>query len=257
MPSNATDCPMLLTATIHIHEGQIGEHADASTRTQQYVQVLEWLANGVCDIKDVVLCDNSGADLSAFAETKRLYERVGKRLELLEACVPADVRLPGKGWGEGWTIRHALLHSTLLVGAPAFYKLTGRYKLPNLLPILRCIQRSAAVEFLCPDLRTSTRGPYASTAFFWSTTDFYRKHLMDAFEEVDDQAGVYIEHVHGRRLVEAAKSAPVGLLPFAPLYDGISGHSGRRLYSTGQRLRIHFDTLLRSRAPLHRLEVTA
>ena len=45
----------------------------------------------------------------------------------------------------------------------------------------------------------------AFTWFFSVNIDFYKKYLSDAYKYVDDQKGVYMEHIYYERLLEHRK----------------------------------------------------
>jgi hypothetical protein len=250
--------PLLLTATIRMHPGQVASYSNPGTRIGEYGEVLRWLADRPCGIREFVFCENSGTDLADFEEFQELFEQRGLNLRLMSCELPSDFVALGKGWGEGWTIEMALSECPLLGSSSGFYKLTGRYKLINMKQVLRCVRRACTADrkpdFICGSFGASRNGPYAGTAFFWSSRKFYRERLMTAYHAVNDHAGIYIEHVFGSRLSELASAHRIGVLPVNIILNGISGFSGRPLMSPAQQLRAAIRNFMKQRRDLNYID---
>lgn len=243
--------PLLLTATIKLHPRQLASDGDPDIRRREYGEVLRWLAARPCGIREFVFCENSGADLGDFEEIQKLFERQGLKLRLVSCETPANVSVPGKGWGEGWTVETALSKCPELNSSSGFYKLTGRYKLMNMHQVLKCVRRARNSEdkpdFICGSFQVTHKGPYSGTAFFWTTGEFYKEKLMTAYRAVNDHSGVYLEHIFGSRLLELASAYRIGVLPVSLILNGISGFSGRPFMTSTQRVRAAIGNFTRYR----------
>jgi hypothetical protein len=252
---DASSFPLLLTGTILPSKGQIAKLYDPNIRRKHYTDCLLWLAHNNPGIRTFIFCENSGAAFPEFESLQEFYTRLGLRLEFFNVRPEENQYLPGKGWGEGLTVKKALKYCPLLNHATGFYKLTGRYKIKNLRAAINCIKAAITLdkpqpEFVFQPPSRFYQDAYAETGFFWSAKDFYEDYLMDAYEDVNDRAGIYLEHVFGRRLATLASSHRIGVFPFPIILDGVSGHSGKPITSTFKRFKLHINTCFNYRSRL-------
>lgn len=191
---------------------------DASDRlVQTYCALLSWITRS--SITKIVLCDNTDVQLS-FAAIKDVAAKHDKTLEtLVFSGNRAKTEERGKGYGEGEIIQHALAESQTLRTASSFFKITGRVFVSNFDEVERSARRSRAAFDLPMPLgprlkrralgllpKTPQRFMHAwkgeiPTIFYKCTSAYYKRHLTDAFQSVDDCNGYYLEHAFYSRVV--------------------------------------------------------
>jgi hypothetical protein len=252
-PVNDHNFPLLITATIRPHAGQIGRLLDPVTRRRQYAEALRSLAARSCGIKEFVFCENSGEPFPEFPSIQELFSRKDLVLHFFQEQLSSPDKIPGKGWGEGWLIRRVLETNPVLRRARAFFKLTGRYEVVNLKAVVACIGRAysdptAHPVFVCQSYLMTSRGPYVDSQFFWSQTEFYKQNLIDVYTKVDDHGGVYLEHAIASGLHALAGQCRIGVLPFTIILKGVSGHSGELVTNRGQRFRMMVSNITRKKS---------
>ncbi len=207
---------------------------------QTYCGLLSWIRQ--TPIAAIVLCDNTGID-HRFAGLAALAEAHGKRLEILAfRGDDEELRLRGKGYGEGEILQHVLDHSRLLAAATSFYKVTGRvfvedfadlhhrfrkqpvvFGLPgNLAPWRRTLLRTASRCGLLEACFRRLRNNYVATTFYKCSVDYYRAFLAGRFRLVDDRQGYFLE----RALLPPLFDHGFDVFPRPLSLVGISGSKG-------------------------------
>jgi hypothetical protein len=261
-PVNNHNFPLLITATIRPHAGQIGRLLDPVTRRRQYAGALRSLAVRPCGIKEFVFCENSGEPFPEFASIQELFSRNNLVLHFFQEQLSSEDKIPGKGWGEGWLIGRVLETNLILKRAKGFFKLTGRYKVVNLKAVVACIGRAysdptAHPVFVCQSYLMTSRGPYVDSQFFWAQTEFYKQNLVDVYTKVDDHGGVYLEHAIGSGLHALAGQCRIGVLPFTVILKGVSGHSSEPVSNPRQRFRLMMSNITRNKSGMTYLVPTS
>ena len=252
-PVNDHNFPLLITATIRPHAGQIGRLLDPVTRRRQYAEALRSLPVRSLGIKEFVFCENSGEPFPEYASIQKLFSRKKLVLHFFQEQLCSQDKIPGKGWGEGWLIGRALETNPILRRAKGFFELTGRYNAVNLKAVVACISRTYSDPttrpvFVCQSYVMTGRGPYVNSQFFWAQTDFYKQNLIDVYTNVDDHGGVYLEHAIGSGLQAAAGQWRIGILPLTLIVKGVSGHSSAPVSNLGQRFRMMMSNITRNKS---------
>ncbi len=246
--------PALLTGTITPHPHAISKLNDSSEREEQYLETLRWMATGRTGIKKIFFCENSGYDLVKFHPLYDLYAKHNRQLSLYSVpAPPVSNRFPGKGWAEGIMISWALENCMIKEDIKAFIKITGRYRVLNLKRIVtvirRELRRTPSLKFVGYSFTTLPR-LHIRSDFFWSDKDFYTTYLADAYTDVDDANGHYLEHAFAERLWRLKDRFDIGILSLSPLIRGISGWNAKRMLDTRQYLKEEVKQALR---PLPRM----
>jgi hypothetical protein len=180
---------LLLTATVQPADVVFCERRDVATRLADYLFAFRfWL--GESSIRRIVLVENSGFDLSTFAELVRLHG-TDKEVELIGFTEASFDPGLGKSWGEAGIIRHAMSRSRLLAGDAFVIKGTGRYFPTN---FFRVWPRVAAAGFPFVLANFYQTREMCDSRYFGGTATFLRDYLLPACETVNDAAGRYFEH---------------------------------------------------------------
>jgi hypothetical protein len=229
---------LLLTATIQPDPHAMGGLRDPELRKNQYLYVLKHLTLKNTGIDRIIFCENSASDLRPFRDLNQRFSNGAVPLEIYE--VPMPRVFFGKGWGESLMIRWALENIASIAEYDAFLKITGRYRVLNLKKIIKIIHRALAVQpnmkFVCQTFTHGNR-PHAETVFFWSDRRFYVNHLLNSHDEVDDEKGVYIEHVLAKRLFQLSDRFKIGTLPVSLILKGLRGADSKPVMTIRDILR--------------------
>ncbi len=218
---------LLITACINAGNTPFVAVRDQQKRLSQYLAALSlWITKA--DIDKIVFCENTAFALDREPLLSLAREK-GKTLEFLSFDGNRSSSAKGKGWGEGEIIEYALGNSRLITKEDVFYKITGRLFIDNFNDI-RKAHAGAPVVFNKLSCELNENG--AETRFFKCSVNFYREHLMNAYKDVDDPKGRYMEHVLYSRL----KGLNVPSFRIFPDFAGISGSSGKEYKITAADL---------------------
>jgi len=210
----------VLTACVAPGNVQYLELRDRKERLRQYVRALNFYIKSQ-QIKKIVFCDNSNYGYS-YQRERELAEKYGKQLEILKYEEDeAMVSRKGKGYGEGRILEFVLRNSELLREEKYFYKITGRLIIKNIDEILR--HETTKCNYF-------NRNMYCyqtvDTRFFGVNKETYQKHMVKAYQRVNDGRGRYLEHCFWETLQN--KEIPYrNHVPF-PIITGMSGTVGKR-----------------------------
>jgi hypothetical protein len=239
----------LLTSTVRPHAGVNVTVADESVRRRHYVDALaHWLA---CPLQPsrIVLVENSGEDLERLAASAARGTQSHPPI-LLSAPLPGGVIQRGKGAAEAAMIDYALSELDLLEDEHHLFKVTGRLYVRNIRRIIPRVRGRREII-----LRGTLDRSLVDTRFFGASGDVWRRNLRSMPDEVEEDAGVFIEHVVARRSLHAAWADGVHIRRFAgrPAFSGCAGTSGLD-YGGSLRLLRHFtasplEALLRRMPP--------
>ncbi|MBQ0958349.1 hypothetical protein KAK06_05210 [Ideonella sp. 4Y11] len=170
-----------------------------------------------------VVCDGSGFDLRE--QVDDLCRRVAPSasVEVLHFVNDqSQVQRRGKGFGEGEIVQFALAHGRTLQGATRFAKCTGKLWISNLAAV-EAWNRQQPASF---DYRGRLRPVLLDTRFYLCDLAFYRDRLATAHHQVDEPAGVNLEHCFARALATEPLFRYAMLPP--PIIHGVSGSMGVR-----------------------------
>lgn len=247
---------VLLTGTIRQDPTALAACIAPQVREKQYQRTLEALAKSRTGVERVVFCENSDAGLKSFEYLFDLYQEKQRVLEIYKVPMPDKQVFMGKGWGEGIIIKWVLENVRSFKEYSGFIKITGRYQVLNLKRIIEIIQRylqtNPGLKFVCQH-PINERKPSVYTDLFWSDREFYIKNLLDVYKEVDDNNGVYLEHIMARHLLRLCNSNEIGILPIPLIVRGTRGSSGRPYWSTLQIIKKHIKQTLLPLPPMRRL----
>jgi hypothetical protein len=219
--------PILLTATIRPHFSIGNLMQDWSIREAQYYDALLHVIMSSRAGQIIIFAENSGSITERFHDLLALAKQYGAILELLDLSAPQSVSR-GKGWCEGDLMRKAVNSSEFLKGSIGFVKLTGRLKIPNQKGFIDSVESMVdrkPVNFIA---QTKIVDRQMATQFFYVSSFFYNKYLVDAHYKVDDLSGVYLEHVYGEIITAKILSGEGFFRFYFPVpVCGINGFSGK------------------------------
>jgi hypothetical protein len=243
-----SDWPALLTGTIIPHIQAISQYNDPHIRETQYIETLKWIGKSNTGLNKFVFCENSDASLDIFYPLTDYFKKHNQQIEIHKVPVPQISCFPGKGWGEGIILAWALKHSPILLQSDSFIKMTGRYQIRNIRRINslinRGLEREPHIQFICQNFSLYQGKPHINTAFFWSRCDFFRRYLSDAYTDVNDAEGIYLEHVLAARLMNLRDRYAIRILPLPLLIKGIMGWNGKPVLSTHARIKSEVQQML-------------
>ncbi|MGA2213893.1 MAG: hypothetical protein ABSH31_11515 [Bryobacteraceae bacterium] len=212
------DALLLLTAAMDPGGMVYVLRMDPKERAKDYEWALrKWLKSKWAG--SILLCENTGADLTFLAKTARSED--GQRLTLHSFQGNSYPRHLGKGFGEMNIIREAL--SMLPGPLPGLVvKVSGRYYVRNLMQILRAVNRREPADLYC----TMYGSPWVigDSRLLIATPEFLQRFLIPLQDRINDSEMIHFEHAVAQAAIQAMASglkwAP---LPYTPIVEGISG----------------------------------
>jgi hypothetical protein len=213
-----SDVLIFLTATINCGQTPHVKRLDPEKRRQDYLEAFRAWMSSDCKA-DILLCENSNADLSSFQELADARAS-NNSVRLISFSGNKGAQAKGKGYGEIEMLRYAFDTISELKNYRYIIKITGRYRVKNGADI--AVRVGAMSEDLICDIhRDLTYGDTLTVAF---KPQIAFDHLIPYQDELDENRGVIIEHLMARclhRTILAGGSwAP---LPCTPICEGISG----------------------------------
>lgn len=198
--------------------------ADATLRLSQYVEsAAKWLAMADREGFRVMVVENSGFDLRSLKMAMPSEARARLVVVGLDAP-PSCASRRGKGASESLMIDQAI---RAIDAEPTEWiaKSTGRLfvrNMPRALPLRD--------ENLSLVMRGTLGGGYVDSRLLIARGETWATDLKDMTHEVDEQEGVFLEHVIARRVIEGERSRAliVGRFRRAPQFVGVSGTTGQR-----------------------------
>lgn len=217
-PINTGKDILLITACIDAGTTPYVTLRDPIKRLEQYIDAAtQWVTKS--DIENIVFCDNSNFQFDK-SRLLDLAQEHGKTIEIISFKGNKLSAVKGKGYGEGEIIAHAVNNSRLFSRNDTFFKITGRLFVNNFNSIRKAHSRMPNVF---NKLSIELGEEQAETRFYKSSVSFYSDHLMDAYMEIDDTKGRYMEHVMYSRL----KKTGVPSFRIFPDFVGVSATSGK------------------------------
>lgn len=201
---------------------------DVSERELLHIRALKrWLTES--SFVSVIICDNSNYVYSE--DLSQLALDNGKKLEILSFSGNKDKGLQfGKGFGEGELMKYIMINSDLIKKYDSFFKVTGKLFVENI-SLMNDVNNSDFV-FSIPIkyFYMKQNVDLVYTNFYYAKIKSFELYLMNAYLDVRDNQGVYLEHVYANVLRKCKKQDKyLKVLPMIPL-PILSGKSG----STGE-----------------------
>ena len=134
------------------------------------------------------------------------------------------IALRGKGYGEGEIIEYAFRNSGLLKEATYFCKLTGRLKVDNINKFIKWADMEGTYFWTMGLNKIWTISSGIETRFYGISTKVYKDVFADAYKEVDDKNGMWLERVFYQRY--KTKSVKCQRIALYPDFSGSSGSMG-------------------------------
>jgi hypothetical protein len=214
--------PILLTSSVIAMDSTV-LLKDGDARIYHTIESLkrwgEIVPNG-----NFVLCDGSGFDFTNLVKEK--FPNLD--IECLSFLNDSEqVKLRGKGFGEGEIIRYALIHSSSLGRSSWFAKCTAKLWVDN---FQECIKEWNG-RFLCKAYFSNvfsfkkTTLEYIDTRFYMADKFFYATHFSDAHLNLLVDSGVGIEE----KFLDVVDKQDFKKILFrtSPVVSGVGGGSGK------------------------------
>lgn len=212
MPESSGNIVLLLTATVNPLGTANTRLQDAEKRRLQYIEAINFYIDNT--EHKLVVCENSGVDLSVSFRKEQLRDRV----EFISFKGNDYNKKQGKSFGEILIMRYAFQKSEFLKDASFVAKITGRVKILNIPMILRQVEESRAnsafVEFW-------GKG-FAQTVLFILPTKEFRELINGQLSHLDDN-GYSLHHLLADFITSQKH---LDLKAVYPQIDGISGKTG-------------------------------
>ncbi len=215
---------ILLTGTI-IPNSVYTNYNDSAKRLQDHLTAIEFYCTQFKN-DDVFFIENSEFDL----ESNINYQEFKKKHPFKTIRLPkSDKYYEGKGYQEFEMLDTAI--ELLKKEYTSFIKITGRYIVSNVFNI---------TDFECKGLviDLNRKQKYSHTYLLYFTTEFYLNHLKGEYKHVNDNAGIFIEHVVYKKLSEANLYSYCSLFRKTPLLSGTSGSYGIEMKRNYYRVKI-------------------
>lgn len=214
--------PLLVTSCIN-PSAPLTNLSNPSQRLALTIEFLGRWLKGFPHIR-IVICDGSDFDFDqmvrdAFPNAKIECLHFQNNIEAVSHY--------GKGYGEGEIVNYAIANSKTLKSVDCFAKITSKLYLKNFYDCLELWNGrfAAFAQFKLMESRDSVTFNMLDTRFYIANKSFYLKYLSDAYLNVRDLDGYYLEHSFKDHLAQN-NIASFGL-PFAPIFEGVSGSSGK------------------------------
>ena len=247
---------LVMTATIHPAATAGVRRADPNARLEDYKDALRfWLRLAHPVAANILLLENSGADLTEFHTISRVENPLGKRVEILS--IPGNVIPEGRNYGytELKMLDDGLAQSRLRQQTTHMVKVTGRLTFPAVGRALdMAVRRNGgqAPELMidCRKLGFPRRGHDCAVQLWVCSHSFYDRVLCDSREEMNSTNLRLLEQLVYHKVV-AEKGKPGVFLRFPCNVDpvGYSGFKGRSYQGQGAAVVSAVRAILRVIAP--------
>jgi hypothetical protein len=213
---------LIITSAVHVNSN-FTFLTDPEKRLQQYIESIKFYLSSA-QIKNIIICDNSGYDYSSSEEIKILAQQNNKHLECHNFHGDNEnIFKKGKGYGEGEMLKYLFAESALLKQQTSFSKVTGRLFIKNIDQVLKKIKRDQNY-FQIIGMNPFKKKDRIDTRFYHCKTETFSHYLIYEYQKVDDNNGIYLEHLYynaltlQRRLFHNFKTVPD--------FEGVSGSTG-------------------------------
>lgn len=228
---------MILVMTASVSPANVKQLCikDPEIRLGQYCAAIHFYIK--CkQIDKIVFCDNSDS-LYGFESEQKLARKNNVRLEILKFKLDYKmVEKYGKGYGEGEILKYVMTNSQLLENEDYFYKVTGRLIVKNISLLIRKNHKKEALF---------NRNLYAykslDTRFWGIKKSDYIQFLMESYNKVHDNKGIYLEMCFKRDLDKA--NIQYKSFCVYPVINGYSGTLGKKYKETNWYTKIIYDLM--------------
>lgn len=215
---------LIITSCIYPFSSFV-ELKDPHERELLHISALErWIIES--SFKSIIICDNSNYVYSN--EFVVLAQSKNKHLEILSFKGDHEKGLKyGKGFGEGELMKYVILNSSIIKNYTSFFKVTGKLFIENHF-LINNIKHSDFVFSFPILLFISKKGiDLVNTTFYYARIESFKFHLLNAYLEVRDDEGIYLEHVYASYL-KKLKNKKIIIKPMIPIPEvmGKSGSTG-------------------------------
>lgn len=214
---------LLLTSCVFVSAPFV-ELNDPAKRVELTLEsIKQWIK--IAGDLNIVICDGSGYDF-----TKDVAERFPQsKIECIS--FKNDTKLVsayGKGYGEGEIIQFALAHSEYLRRSDYFVKCTSKLWIKNFSAIFKHWNNIFQCQFgLTKPKSIKNAIPHIlDTRFYITNKSYYIEHFGNAYKNVRDQDGYYLENCFRDVVLNNKLQASSILFPIPPLLEGVAGTSG-------------------------------
>ncbi|MES2458559.1 MAG: hypothetical protein V4594_23600 [Bacteroidota bacterium] len=203
---------ILLTGCINPMGMTFTKLQNPEVRREQYIEAIKFYLTTTDN--NIVFVENSGVDIS------EEFKELNKRLEIHTFKNNSYNKDLGKGYGEMIILDYAFKNSTLVQSTSSICKITGRYRILNIVPILQSYN-DADCEIMA-DL--PKRLTYGDSRIFIAEKAFFLNFLLPSANLINDSKGVYFEHVLCRCVLYSLMEKHAYLpLKYKPRIIGQSG----------------------------------
>jgi hypothetical protein len=218
--------PLLLTSSV-VPADLSGNLNDPSMRMLHTIEsISEWLS--IDPHMQIVICDGSGID---FSDTVKI-NLPSANIECIFFNNDAEqIKIHGKGYGEGEIIRYAMENSRLLKKSEVFIKCTAKLWVEN---FNQCLLQWNE-QFICNAYFANVFSykkialKFIDTRFYISRKDFYLNHFSSAHNQLGnaDQSieDAFLEVISSKKIKHIFFRTP-------PVICGVGGGSGK-YYKSG------------------------
>jgi len=206
---------ILLTATIAPYNVPNLKRVDKEQRENDYIEAIKFYVQFNLPI---VFCENSNTKSEMILD---VLNNSNIKFEYL--TFKSKKSIEGKGKGESEIICHAFLHSNIIKTCDNIIKITGRYKIKNFLKQIKNIKTNSIYVNITNNLN------YSDSRFFILNKKFYDDYFSVNFKRIDEEKGVYIEHVLlSSTLSYVSDFNEWNLLNQKTIYEGFYGTDNRK-----------------------------
>ncbi len=243
---------LILTATITPASGVKVERSDPALRRADYRDAFTyWLNHADPRLKNILLIENSGADLSEF---KAAADKSNKQVEIIS--IPPNPPPAGMhyGYSELQMIDHGLEQSQFWAKATHLIKATGRLYFPDLPRLLDSVPEDFKIVVDARarlPFRPSEKG-FVSAQLFLAQHEFYDSTMRKSYHSLAKEFHYpsLVEHLFFELLTPLRQQNGV-LLRFPVNCEpvGFAGHLHKRYDSPGRLAAAKARSILRVVAP--------
>jgi len=212
---------ILLTGTINAPDTPDLKLTNAVLRENEYFKsIKKWLTLEY----PIVFCENSNYDSEII--NSLVKDLSAGKFEYLKFSTSKSCL--GKGHGEAEIIEFAFNNSVLLKKDSIICKSTGKNYVTNASTIIN----KMSIPPFCDNMVTTILKKsmtFADSRFFFFKKQFYSDYLLKNLQEINEQGGIYFEHILARSVHDAmSQNQQWSMLPELPFYEGYYGSDGTR-----------------------------
>jgi hypothetical protein len=232
---------LVMTACVDPRAGEYRLHrSDPKVRAQDYLAALKfWLEYPDPRIRDLLFIENTNHPLAQFEDLVRTHNAFDKRIEFISLDCNWYPRGGHYGYAELRMLHLGLEQSRLRHQTTHMIKVSGRFKFPSLSRLLDRLPENfdAAADARTWGLRRRLDRPYVTTPLILFRHDFYAKHLLQCYRDLEIGPETHMETIYFKKLSElAARHTVVWRFPCNASPVGFPAHRGRSYAHPRQQL---------------------